>query len=169
MKALSGYGLMGRRLPWNDGTTDHVVGNEGDIIKEYVAVHSSAYEYGTKGESAIRLKFFYNGGEKVSANFPGNFKDNQWTDDHKLTGKAVVLVQLYQPGYGNDASARVWYRLPSIEFLVKGQKISYPGVSVPTWTENAAAIRYWWLTQRRGLPSNAIHPQDFIHAFSGLR
>ena len=149
----------GEEIPWYDGTTDHMPGNDGDIIKQYVNVRSSKYG------SAIRMNFFYNGAEGLSARFPGNFNDNQWTKDHKLTGKAVALIQLYQPSYGNDASARTWYRLPSFEFLVKGQKISYPGVSGPTWTENAAAIRYWWLTQRRGLPSIAIHPQDFIHAF----
>ena len=153
--------IDGKEIPWDDGVTDHVLGTEGDIIKEYAAVHSSEYADGP----SLRMKFFYKSGENVSSHFPGNFKDNQWTKDHKLSGKVVALIQLYQPGYGNDASSRVWYRLPNFEFLVKGQKISYPGVSVPTWTENAAAIRYWWLTQRRGLPSIAIHPQDFIHAF----
>ena len=150
----------GKEIPWNDGTTDHVLGTEGDIIKEFAAVHSSKY-----GSRPLRMRFFYNGGEQVNDYFPGNFKDNQWTKDHKLSGKVVALIKLEQPEYGTDASARVWYRLPNFEFLVKGQKISYPGVSVPTWSENAAAVRYWWLTQRRGLPSIAIHPQDFIHAF----
>ena len=115
--------------------------------------------------SALRMKFFYNGAEGLSARFPGNFPDNKWTTDHKLVGKAVVLVQLYQPSYGMDASARLWSRLPHFEFLVKGQKISHPTAAIPTWTENAAAIRYWWLTKRRALPSDAIHPQDYLHAY----
>ena len=257
--------IDGKEIPWNDGTTDHVLGTEGDIIKQHVSVISSNYAFtykekrfrevvpeppgsgnggnggngnggrGYKGStgpsrgrsltedgtednhppdppgppdagpespghenggggnggggnggggnvsgtrtyyvdvdgSAIRMTFFYDGAERLASLFPrptgtDGFADNQWTDDHKLTGKAVVLIQLYQPGYGNDASSRVWNRLPSFEFLVKGQKISYPGVDTPTWSENAAAIRYWWLTQRRGLPSIAIHPQDFIHAY----
>ena len=157
--------IDGKEIPWNDGTTNHALGAKGDIIKEYARV-TSPDDY----DGSLYMTFFYNGAERLDGSFPkpegtDGFADNQWTSDHKLSGKAVVLIQLYQPGYGTDASSRVWHRLPNFEFLVKGQKISYPGVSTPTWTENAAAVRYWWLTERRGLPSAAIHPQDFVYAF----
>ena len=152
--------INGVEIPWSDGVTDHQAGDTGNIIKEHAYVISSG-DY----DGALFMRFFYNGAERLDSFFPGNFSDNQWTAEHKLAGKAVALMQLYQPDYGQNSNKRVWSRLPNFEFLVKGQKISYPGVNVPTWTENAAAIRYWFLTKRRGVPSNAIHPIDFAHAF----
>ena len=79
-----------------------------------------------------------------------------WTSEHKVTGKSWVHVHLRQPAYGNDTDKRFWFRLPQIEFLVKGLKFTWPGQATPTWTENAAAVRWWWLRTRRGIPEGMI-------------
>ena len=81
---------------------------------------------------------------------------DDWTDAHKLTGLAWVHVRLRQPSYGRDVDARVWARFPDLEFLVAGIKITWPGQATAVWTENAAALRYWWLRNRRGLPASAV-------------
>ena len=81
-----------------------------------------------------------------------------------LEGVSYVGIKLTQPKYKKTQN-RFWSSVPKIEFLVKGIKILYPGVSVPTWTENAAAVRYWWLRERRGMPASIISESDFRAAF----
>ena len=93
----------------------------------------------TKAASAMRQ---YGGGE--------------WTFDHRLEGLAWASVRLWQPDYGNNLDDRVWSSLPQIEFLVKGLKFSWPGQIAPVWTDNAAAIRYWWERNVRGVPTSAF-------------
>ena len=80
---------------------------------------------------------------------------SEWTTDHKLNGVSWVHVHLRQPNYGNSKN-RFWSSFPDINFLVRGIKIAWPGEATPVWTESAAAIRYWWLRTRRGIPENAI-------------
>lgn len=81
---------------------------------------------------------------------------SDWTAEHKLEGVSWVHVRLDQPNYGNDIDKRFWHRLPEINFLVRGLKFTWPGQATPAWTDNAAAIRYWWLRTRRGIPDAAI-------------
>ena len=71
-----------------------------------------------------------------------------------------------QPEYGQDIEKRFWARIPNIEFLVKGLKFTWPGQATATWTENAAAIRYWWESQRRGRPTSAYDLTDFTAAYN---
>ena len=89
-----------------------------------------------------------------------------WTDAHKLNGLSWVHVRLCQPNYGNDIDDRFWSRFPELNFLVRGIQIAWPGQTTPEWTENAAAIRYWWLRTRRGLPEAAIDAASFTAAHS---
>ena len=49
--------------------------------------------------------------------------------------------------------------------LVDGRKITWPGQTTPKWTENAAAVRYWWETERRGRDAGAIEASDFQSAY----
>ena len=90
----------------------------------------------------------------------------EWTTAHRLTGLSWVHVHLHQPKYGNNIDNRFWARTPELNFLVKGLKLTWPGQTAPTWTENAAAIRYWWLRTRRGLPAAAIDAASFRAAHS---
>ena len=90
----------------------------------------------------------------------------EWTTDHKMTGLSWVYVELTQPEYGQDLNKRFWTRVPNLEFLVKGIKIAWPGQTTPMWTENAAALRYWWETERRGRLAANIHAGDFTTAYN---
>ncbi len=81
---------------------------------------------------------------------------NDWTAEHKLNGVSWVHVHLHQPDYGNDIDRRFWNRFPALEFLIRGLRLTWPGLDTPVWTDNAAALRYWWLTARRGIPAAAI-------------
>ena len=89
-----------------------------------------------------------------------------WSTEHKLDGVSWVAVKLIQPQYGQEISERFWTRLPNFEFLVKGKKLTWPGQSTPVWTENAAAIRYWWETVRRGRDASQIDETDFTAAYT---
>ena len=88
-----------------------------------------------------------------------------WTADHRLDGVSWVAVKLTQTEYGQDLEKRLFTRVPNIEFLVKGIKTTWPGQTARKWTENAAALRYWWETERRGRPASAIHQGDFTAAY----
>ena len=87
-----------------------------------------------------------------------------WTAAHKLNGISWVGVRLTQPPW-KRASERFWTGPPNIEFLIKGLKFTWPGQSSPSWTENVAAIRYWWETVRRGHPAEAIDTNHFNLAY----
>ena len=89
-----------------------------------------------------------------------------WSAAHKLNGKSWVAVHLIQPEYGQDIERRFWTHIPNLEFLVKGKKITWPGQAAKIWTENAAAIRYWWETERRGRAADQIDTTDFQAAYS---
>ena len=90
---------------------------------------------------------------------------NDWTAEHRLNGLSWVHVHLRQPSY-SDADSRFWSSLPDLNFLVRGLKLTWPGQSAAVWSDNAAAIRYWWLRTRRGLPAAAIDKASFQAAFS---
>ena len=91
-----------------------------------------------------------------------------WDATHKLDGLSWVYVRLTQPEYGQDIDKRFWTRVPNLEFLVDGLKITWPGESTPTLTSNAASVRYWWETERRGRLASAIDTASFTaaHALS---
>ena len=86
--------------------------------------------------------------------------------DHQLNGLSWVYVKLTQPAYGGDTDNRFWTRVPNLEFLVQGIKITWPGTGVPTWTDNAAALRYWWETERRQRDGASIDTTDFAAAYA---
>ncbi len=89
----------------------------------------------------------------------------EWTAEHKLTGKSFVHAQLFQPHYDRYED-RFWDRFPALNFLVKGIKITWPGQTTAVWTENAAALRYWWETVRRGRPAAAINNASVMSAYT---
>ena len=91
---------------------------------------------------------------------------SDWTEEHELNGLAWVHIHMHQPDYGNDFNARVWTAFPQIEFLVRGSKITWPGQAAAIWTDNAAAIRYWWERNIRGLPAIAFNQPSVLAAVS---
>ena len=88
-----------------------------------------------------------------------------WSVDHKLNGISWVGVQLTQPDYGQDYKNRFWSYVPDLEFVVKGLKFTWPGQLVPAWSDNAAAVRFWWETVRRGRELSEIHRARFDAAY----
>jgi len=79
-----------------------------------------------------------------------------WSTAHAGVGMSFVHVRLTQPDYGEDLEQRFWTQIPSLSMLVRGLRITWPGQSTPTWTDNAAAIRYWFERERRGRPVTAF-------------
>ena len=115
----------------------------------------------------------YNGKITFNEYFAGDGAEGQslrdavpeeWTDDHRLESKSWVHVRLIQTKYGKKIKRRFWSRIPEITFMVRGIKITWPGQSTPIWTESAAALRYWWLRERRGIPAAAIDEASVMSA-----
>ena len=79
----------------------------------------------------------------------------------KGVGLSWLYMKFTQNDYGNDLDSRRYSRIPRVEFVVKGIKIRRgrdpKGSSALAWTENAAIVRKWWLTERRGIDWNRIN------------
>ena len=102
------------------------------------------------------------GGGELRKSFP-----NRWTTNHQLRGISYVHIRLTQNNYDtSNPESRFWKKYPDIEFLVKGIKISFPGQSAPIWTDNAAAIRYWYMTEILGVDADRIDEDHFRYAYS---
>ena len=116
--------------------------------------------------------------------------DLAWTTEHQLNGISYVLIELEQPPYeetSEGVSNRLFNRIPDIEFLVRGIKIPQiqsgfntgesrtllnesPTSIIPAhWTEDAAELRYWWLTRRRKIPLTDIEANFFFAAHAKCR
>ena len=91
----------------------------------------------------------------------------EWTSEHKVNGRSWVFVEFTQPSY-DDIKDRFWAAPgpPPIHFLVKGRKLAWPGQSTATWTRNDAAIYYWHLTERKGIPAADIDTASFTAAYN---
>ena len=79
----------------------------------------------------------------------------------KGEGLSWVYMKFTQNDYGNDLESRRYSRIPRVEYVIKGIKIRRgrdpKGSSALAWTENAAIVRKWWLTERRGIDWNRIN------------
>ena len=95
-----------------------------------------------------------------------------WTDDHRLPGISWALVQLnnvdrprpaglhpsaslLNPGMFEGFAKNVPVP-PDFEFVVRGVKPKLPWQREPRWTQNSAALLYWVLTERLGIPPDAF-------------
>ena len=87
---------------------------------------------------------------------------SKWTTDHQLDTISYIVVKLTQTVRNNEG---VFSGFPELSFVVKGRKITWPGQSTPTWTENAAAVVYDYLRTRRGVPAAEIDGASFQAAF----
>ena len=104
------------------------------------------------------------GAESFAAAAAGN-SDLTW-DASTVQGKGLswVYIKLTQNDYGRDIDTRRYSRIPNIEFVVKGIKIGpnrNPNTGTKEWTENAALIRKWWMTERRGIAWRSINNTYF--------
>ena len=81
-----------------------------------------------------------------------------WSAEHQGAGISWCHVELEQP-VGKDRL--VWDGVPELGFLAKGMHLQAPGgdastLSEPSYTDSAAAVRYWWLRERRSAPADRI-------------
>ena len=93
----------------------------------------------------------------------------KWTSAHRLQGVSYIAVKLVQPSAGfrgETGNQKEWTRIPEVQFVVRGIKITWPGQDTPIWTRNAAALRYWWETQRRNIPPAEIDSANFTQAYN---
>ena len=98
----------------------------------------------------------------------------EWTTAHQGQGLAYIHVEL------TNNAAGIWQKFPDdLEFRIRGVKPAFPtssnalsqarqtelGYRGPEWTDNAAAIWYWYLTQIRHIPPSRINIESFLRAF----
>ena len=86
--------------------------------------------------------------------------DLSWNaSDVSAEGLSWVYIKLTQNDYGRDIDSRRYNGIPTIEFVVKGIKVAAgrDPSGAKSYTENAAIIRKWWLTERRGLDFQRIN------------
>ena len=98
------------------------------------------------------------GKESFDAAAAGN-PDLSWAaGDVSGEGLSWVYFKLTQNDYGRDIDSRRYTNVPTIEFVVKGLKMSAgrDPSGTKSYTENAAIVRKWWLTERRGMDFNRI-------------
>ena len=79
-----------------------------------------------------------------------------------------VYIKLTQNDYGNDLDSRRYNKIPSLEFVVEGIKVSAgrDPDGAKAFTENAAILRKWWITERRGLDYQRINRTYYRAAVS---
>ena len=181
---FKGDGTQGVEWRANLGGSDRVVHDNGQIVEHPYPCMATPDEplgypfqdpQGTQG-TRFDPSLCSDGGREgwdtdsgeVDASGVGNPQDSRpWTAAHKLEGISWVGIRLFQPAYeGVEGAKRFWSYLPEIQFLVKGIKVTWPGQQDPTWTENAAALRHWFETERRGRPASAIKRSEFDAAYS---
>ena len=98
------------------------------------------------------------GKESFDAAAAGN-PDLSWnSSDVSAEGLSWVYFKLTQNDYGRNIDTRRYNGVPTIEYVVKGLKMSAgrDPSGAKTYTENAAIIRKWWLTERRGIDFQRI-------------
>ena len=108
------------------------------------------------------------GKECFDAAASGN-PDLSWNAaDVSAEGLSWVYFKLTQNDYGRDFDNRRYSGVPTIEYVVKGLKVSAgrDPTGTKVYTENAAIIRKWWLTERRGINFNRINRTYYRAAVS---
>ena len=92
------------------------------------------------------------------------YQPEDWGTEHKLRNKAWVHVVVTQPNYGMDDEQKIWGSPPDVSFEVEGMQLTLPD-GTQEYTRNAAAARYWFLTERRGVPAETIDATSYQTAF----
>ena len=124
---------------------------------------ATAYLPGASSDYRGKAEFwFYSGDSRTGA--PASLAavdSSYWDATHTGVNLCFVHAKFTQPNYGQgtqevDYDSRFWTGVPQCNFVIDGIKITWPGQTTPTWTRNAAAIRYWYETERLDRPSSAI-------------
>ena len=83
----------------------------------------------------------------------------EWTNEHRLVGVSYVIARLRQGDNGAPFDSP-----PEISCVMEGRKITWPGQTAPTFTENPVAIAYDFLKTFRGIPEDKIDAASFQSA-----
>ena len=97
-------------------------------------------------------------GSLLRALFPG-----EWSGT-RLRGISYIHIWFRQPNYEHNVESRFWSKLPNVEVLMRGMKLTWPGQTEPLWTDDASVVRRWWLEEVRNVPSAAIDSTSFAAA-----
>ena len=91
-----------------------------------------------------------------------------WTPGttHRVQGYSWVAVKFVQKkvavdGIEQQAFQGAW---PEIEFVVRGRKVGSRGNTAKTWTNNAARVRYDWMTEVLGYTDAQIDATSYAAA-----
>ena len=123
------------------------------------------YEAGGEYNGKLKMWFYANGGDSPPQSLRAI--STYWDGNHTGKDLCFVHVKLTQPGYQlQDSDRKFWDKWPQIEFVLDGIKITWPGQTTPTFTRNAAALRYWFETERRGRPVSAFDEQSVRDAIT---
>ena len=104
----------------------------------------------------------------------GESDQPDWTPAHRLQGKSWVHVWIRQGRNRQNADGEFiegisdgikFEGIPEIQFLIRGLRFTWPGQAAPVWTENAVAVRYWFLSTVRGIASALLDEATFARAF----
>ena len=145
---------------------------DGEDVPVSRANSASSYQPASDSDYHGKIElWFYNGG--VTSGPPSSLKavdSAYWDSEHVGVGLCFAHVLLTQPNYGQgtnevDYEARFWTGIPTINFVIDGIRITWPGQAVPIWTRNAAAIRYWYETERLDRPASAVDTASFRAAY----
>ena len=79
----------------------------------------------------------------------------EWTDKH--VGRGISWVHLQLDG-------AFFEELPEVSFIMCGIQIRWPGNNRRLWTDSAAALRWWWETERKKTDPRNINRDSVIRA-----
>ena len=155
---LSQDSCEGIQEVWLDGTQKTVTKSTENGHSIYKADGFELHEYfkadGTEGSECFAAA----AGAELSFN----------AADVSAQGVSWCYIKLTQNDYGTDLDTRRYNKVPNIEFVVKGIKIAAgrDPAGTKAYTENAAIIRKWWMTERRGIDYRLINKTYYRAAIS---
>ena len=95
----------------------------------------------------------------------------EWSVRHRLEGHSWAHLTQYQPPIDALHGGVKWPdSLQDLSFLLKGKKLRIPGPGAPSawpvaFTRNAAAIRFWEVTEFEGVPARRIDLPSVRNAY----
>ena len=103
-----------------------------------------------------------------------------WDASHQGHGVSWCHVELTQPPVGVTSEGLperlLWDDAPALGFVLKGKHLAIPSSGASSswqrgYTDSAAAVRYWWLRERLGVPAARIDASSVrsAHTRSGQR
>lgn len=117
-----------------------------------------------EADGVANAQHFYGAGFYGWADIASRYK--------RATGTSYVLFECFQPFLPPENDTQddiVWNGLPKLEFVVNGIRFDHPdgqgGWYRKQWTNNAAAILWWYLTVRLGIDQSAIDLNAYNTAY----